>query len=244
MRQDPPGRNGRAPHHSRPALAWPLLACLAATALATPLPARAQAYATPTPMAAPRLPMPVAPTLRPLVNYKPHAPRLQAPMLDPLATPRPKATARPRPKPTRKPAWRPPRGTIYVDGSGVYPASIRFRYGFPLHFMQPKGVREGFAIVAVDPHETRSGRLRPLQGFPNSLAADSKWTWLGDNQGLAHRHWPIAQGLAFTLRPDAFLALHDEINGAGVGYLWPVRYLFYVASGDRWRKLIVTVDHP
>jgi len=211
--------------------------------LASPPPAFAQA-ATPTPMAAPRLPMPVAPTARPAVNFKPSAPTLRPPIVDPLATPRPRprSTPAPRPRPTRKPAWRPPAGTVYVDGSGVYPQALRFRYGRSLRFMQPQGVRSAFAIVAVDPHDTATGQLRPLRRFPASLSADAKWTWLGDNQGLTHRHWPIAQGVAFTLRPDAFLALHDEINGPGVGYLWPVRFLFYVATGGRWRKLVVTLD--
>lgn len=218
-------------------------AVIVAVTLAYPLPAGAQA-ATPTPMAAPRLPMPVAPTRAPAVNFKPSAPKLAAPMVDPLATPRPQPTWRPtpRPKPTKKPAWRPPAGTVYVDGSGVYPRALRFRYGRPLRFMQPAGVRSAFAIVAVDPHDTATGQLRALRAFPDSLAADAKWTWLGDSWGLTHRHWPIAQGVAFTLRPDAFLALHDEINGPGVGYLWPVRFLFYVATGGRWRKLVVTLD--
>jgi hypothetical protein len=149
---------------------------------------------------------------------------------------------RPRPKPTRKPAWRPPRGTVYVDGSGIYPASVRLRYGTPLRFLQAAGRRQPLALVAVDPHHTGTGRLRALTAFPNTLAAGAKWTWLGDSQGYTYRHWPIAQGPSFVLQPETFLALHDEIWGPGVGYLWPVRFLFYVATGTTWRRVIVTLD--
>lgn len=201
--------------------------------------------ASPTPMARPA----VTPTptyqdydARPPVTI-PKPPRRPAPKL-PMATPtpKPKPKATPKPKPTPKPAWRPPRGTVYVDRSGLYPSSVRFRYGTPLRFMQAAGKRTPLALVAVDPHMTRTGKLRALTAFPNVLGADAKWTWLGDGQGFAHRHWPIAQGPFLEVQPDTFLALHEETWGPGVGYLWPARFLFYVAAGDTWRRLIVTID--
>ena len=198
--------------------------------------------ATPTPMARPAATP--TPTYQ---DYDPSpAPRTQrrpVPVLrQPLAAPTPKArpTARPRPRPTRKPAWRPPRGTVYVDRSGIYPAAVHLRYGQPLRFMQAAG-RGRLSLVAVDPHISRTGRLRSLASFPARLSADAKWTWLGDSQGFAHRHWPIAEGTALVVQPETFLTLHEDIWGPGVGYLWPARFLFYVATGDTWRKVIVTL---
>lgn len=164
------------------------------------------------------------------------------PMAGPPATPKPAAKPKPKPRPTPRPAWRPPRGTVYVDRSGLYPAAVRLRYGTPLRFMQAAGKRAPLALVAVDPHVTRTGEPRALTAFPHVLGADAKWTWLGDGRGFAHRHWPIAQGPWLEVQPETFLALHDEIWGPGVGYLWPARFLFYVAAGGTWRRLIVTLD--
>ena len=198
--------------------------------------------ATPTPMARPAAtPTPTYQDYQPARPQAP-VPRRPAPPV-PAATPVSRATPRPkpRPKPTPRPAWKPPRGTVYVDRSGIYPSAVRLRYGTPLRFTQAAG-RGRLALVAVDPHVTRTGQLRPLTAFPNALASGAKWTWLGDGQGFAHRHWPIAQGPALEVQPETFLALHDEIWGPGVGYLWPVKFLFYVAAGDTWRRVIVTMD--
>ncbi len=192
--------------------------------------------ATPTPTYQDYAPRPGA---NPRTPRRP-PPALTSPSAAPTAAPRPRATPKPKPKP--RPAWHPPRGTVYVDRSGLYPAAVRLRYGTPLRFLQAAGQRKPLALVAVDPHATRTGSLRALSAFPNKMSADAKWTWLGDGQGFAHRHWPIAQGPTLVVQPETFLALHDEIWGPGVGYLWPVRYLFYVATGNTWRRLIVAMD--
>lgn len=222
-----------------------LLPVLLVAQLATP-PVLPIPGATPTPMARPlATPTPTYQDYQPPPLAIPRPPRRPPPGLTRPAvapTPRPKPKATPRPKASPRPAWRPPRGTVYVDRSGLYPSAVRMRYGMPLRFMQPGGQRRPLALVAVDPHITRTGQLRALSAFPHTLAANAKWTWLGDNQGFAHRHWPIAQGPALEVQAETFLALHDEIWGPGVGYLWPVRFLFYVATGDTWRRLIVTLD--
>jgi len=111
-----------------------------------------------------------------------------------------------------------------------------------MRILQAPGQTRSLSLVAVDPHDHASGRPVTLSRFPHRMSADAKWTVLGDGQGLRHRHWAVAQGPALVVQPEAFLFLHDEIWGAGVGYLWPVKFLFYVVAGDTWRKVVVTLD--
>ena len=220
-----------------------LLVLATAPALAAPPPVLPPprlpgAEATPMAVPKPRRPAPTgAPKRRPPITFE----QAPAPIYDPLATPRPKATPRPRPTATPRPAWRPPRGAVYVDRSGIYPASVWLRYGQSLRFLQPSAQSKPLALIVVDPHDARTGAVKRERAFPQRMATSAKWTWLGTVDGYKHRHWAIANGPMLTVTPESFLAIHDEIWGAGVGYLWPVRFLFYVAIDGTWHKLIVTM---
>jgi hypothetical protein len=154
----------------------------------------------------------------------------------------------PPPTPTPPPPHGVP-GAVLVHWGGLSTQAVTLRYGQKLKLRGAKGFNRTLHLFVVNPNEHfTQTNATPFARFPAKLTHAQKLAWLGDAGHFVHLHWAIARGPALDIDPEAFLALYDRITGGGTGYLWPMRFLFYVAvvppagrGSEVYYKLAVTI---
>jgi hypothetical protein len=132
-----------------------------------------------------------------------------------------------------------------VNWGGLSTHAVTLKYGQKLKLRGAKGFNRPMHLFVVNPNEHfTQTNATPFARFPAKLTHPQKLAWLGDAGAFKHLHWAIARGPQLDVDPEAFLSLYERIYGTS--YLWPMRFLFYVAvvppaGGEVYYKLAVTI---
>ncbi|MDB5099757.1 MAG: hypothetical protein JWM80_4178 [Cyanobacteria bacterium RYN_339] len=162
------------------------------------------------------------------------------------ATPTYRGFGSPPPTPTPPPPHA-ALGAVFVNWGGLSTQAVTLRYGQPLRLRGAKGFNRPLHLFVVNPNEHfTQTNATAFARFPKKLTYAEKLAWLGDAGAFKHLHWAIARGTALDLQSEAFLSLYERIAGGETGYIWPMRFLFYVAVAPPrarpvYYKLVVTV---